>query len=74
MTVINTLLALPPTFWAAVGALIVGLRNGQKANAIHVLVNSNLDSVKKETADLRAELKKAVAEIAVLHQLLEKHL
>lgn len=37
-------------------AAILGLRNGRKADRIHVLVNSNLDAVKVELVSARAEI------------------
>lgn len=36
---------------------VLSLRNGRKADAIHVLVNSNLTEVKKELADAKMEIK-----------------
>jgi hypothetical protein len=52
--------AIPPTLVALAG-LIQSVRNGKKADQIHVLVNSNMDALK---ADLRA----AVATIQSLKE------
>jgi len=43
------LVALPPTI-AATGALIVAMRQEKKTDEIHVMVNSNLTSVKADLA------------------------
>ncbi len=50
--IIAMIVAIPPTLVALAG-LISSILNGQKSDKIHVLVNSNMDSLK---ADLRAAL------------------
>ena len=43
------IISIAPTL-ASLGTLYIGLRNGTKADAIHVLVNSNLTKVKTDLA------------------------
>jgi hypothetical protein len=45
--VIAIIIAVAPTI-VALGGVIIGLRNGRKVEQVHVLVNSNLDKVKKD--------------------------
>lgn len=56
---------LPPTI-AAIGALIVGIRNSTKTDTIHSLVNSNLSAVK---TDLALALQRVDALTALVTQL-----
>lgn len=52
--------AVPATLTAAAG-LIVSLRNGQKANVIHTLVNSNLTKVKDDLEEAKIEIRELKA-------------
>jgi hypothetical protein len=53
--IIAMIVAIPPTLVGLAG-LVQSIFNGQKSDAIHLLVNSNMDA-------LKAELKAAVLEI-----------
>ncbi len=55
--------ALPPTI-AALAALTVSIVNSLKANAIHVLVNSNLTAVKTDLAVATEEIKQLRKELS----------
>lgn len=60
---IALIISVPPTI-AALAAMIVGLRNSKKADAIHILVNSNMTRV-------QADLKLALARVKKLEELLK---
>lgn len=46
--IIAVIVAIPPTI-AAIAAFLVSLRNSQKADAIHLLMNSRLDELLSAT-------------------------
>ncbi len=54
--VLAFLAAVPPTI-AAVAGVIISYINSKKADAIHVLVNSNLTEVKENLAEAKLEIK-----------------
>ncbi len=59
--------ALPPTL-AAVGAVIVSVRNGRKSDEIHVLVNSNMTAVKAELVRANTRIETLEGLLAALNK------
>jgi hypothetical protein len=45
-----------PAFLATLVTAIVSIRNGFKADAIHILVDGNLTTVKKDLTEAKAEI------------------
>lgn len=54
--------SLAPTI-AAIAALISSLVNGRKVTDVHTLVNGNLDAMRRELNQARADLSEAKATI-----------
>lgn len=64
---IACIVAVPPTI-AGLGTWFQGVRNGTKSDQIHVLVNSNLTSVKADLSLANARIESLEARIVTLQE------